>query len=155
MQEVHMPVVRSGIVVVLMLMAAPAGAQETPPACQPVSPVRVTVTTSAGPSIHGTLLCLTGSEVVLATDGRVTTTALSTVRRIDTRADAAWDGAVKGAIVPLVMWAIFCHECDAEPMLRAVAGYAVIGAVWDSLDTNRKRLYDRRPAAAIAWRVRF
>jgi len=150
-----MPVVRSGIVAGLMLIAAPAGAQQTTPACQPVSPVRVTVTTSAGPSIQGTLLCLTGSEVVLATNGQVTTTALSSVRRIDTRADAAWDGAVKGAIVPLVMWAIFCHQCDAEPMLRAVAGYAVIGAVWDSLDTNQKRLYDRRPAAAIAWRVRF
>jgi hypothetical protein len=40
-------------------------------------------------------------------------------------------------------------------MLRAAAGYAVIGAVWDSLDTNQKRLYDRRPAAAIAWRLRF
>jgi len=150
-----MSVVRSAVAaLVLMLMAVPAGAQETP-ACQSISPVRVTVTTTAGPSIQGTLLCLTGTEVVLTTDGQLSTTPLSTVRRIDTRADPAWDGAVKGAIIPLIMWAVFCHNCDAEPMLRAVAGYAAIGAVWDSLDTNQKRLYSGRPAAAVAWRLRF
>ena len=62
---------------------------------------------------------------------------------------------MKGAILPLVMWAVMCHGCDAGPMLKAAAGYAVIGAVWDSLDTNQKRLYDRRPALAVAWRLRF
>jgi hypothetical protein len=149
-----MRVLRSAVIATLLLAAGPAAAQEAPP-CQPISPVRVTVTTATGPSIQGTLLCLTGTEVVLTVNGQITTTALAGVRRIDTRSDPAWDGAVKGAILPLVMWAIFCHQCDAEPMFRAMAGYAVIGAVWDSLDTNRTRLYDRRPAAAVAWRLRF
>jgi hypothetical protein len=139
----------------LVLVAAPAAAQTSPPSCHPVSPVRVSVTTAGGPALEGTLLCLTGSEVVLAADGRVTSTALTDVRRIDTQPDPAWDGAVKGAILPLVMWAIFCHDCDAGPMLKAAAGYAAIGAIWDGLDTNRTRIYDRRPAAALRWRVRF
>jgi hypothetical protein len=142
-------------VVGLVLVAAPAGAQTPQSTCHPVSPVRVSVTTVAGAPLAGTLLCLTGSEVVLAADGRVTTTALSEVRRIDTQPDPAWDGAVKGAILPLVMWAIFCHQCDAGPMLKAAAGYAAIGGIWDSLDTNQTRIYDRRPAVAIGWRVRF
>jgi hypothetical protein len=98
---------------------------------------------------------LTGTVVVVAADGQVTTTALTGVRRIDTRPDPSWDGAVKGAILPLVLWAALCHHCDAGPMLRAAAGYAVIGAVWDRLDTNQKRLYERRPAAMVAWRLRF
>jgi hypothetical protein len=139
----------------LFFIASPAAAQDAGSPCQTVSPVRVVVTTTAGPTLHGTLLCLTASNVVLASDGRMTTTALSVVRRIETPPDPAWDGAVKGAILPLVMWAIFCHRCDAAPMFRAAAGYATIGAIWDSLDRNQKRIYDGRPAASVAWRVRF
>ena len=81
-----MSVVRSAVVaLVMILVATTARAQETPVPglpghlggvpCPSVSPVRVIVTTTAGPSIQGTLLCLTGSEVVLAADGQVTTTA--------------------------------------------------------------------------------
>ena len=138
-----------------ILLGAPAAAQEVAPSCQPIVPVRVTVTTAGGAPLQGTLLCLTGRDVVLAANGQVLTTALTEVRRIETRSDPAWDGAIKGAVLPLVMWAIFCHQCDAAPMLRAAAGYAAIGAIWDALDTNRTRIYDRRPAAAIGWRVRF
>ena len=150
-----MPLNYATLVIALVLVTAPAAAQTPQPTCHPVSPVRVSVTTAGGPALEGTLLCLTGSEVVLATDGRVTSTLLTDVRRIDTQPDPAWDGAVKGAVLPLIMWAIFCHDCDAGPMLRAAAGYAAIGAIWDSLDTNRTRIYDRRPAAGIRWRVRF
>jgi hypothetical protein len=140
----------------VVLASVPASAQETPQApCQSVDPVRVTVTTVAGPTLRGTLLCLSGTDVVLAADGNVTSTALADVRRIDTRPDPVWDGAVKGAVLPLVVWLVFCPECDAGPMLRTAAGYATIGIIWDSLDTNRTRIYDRRPAAAIRWRVRF
>jgi hypothetical protein len=150
-----MPLNYATLAIALVVVTAPAAAQTPQPTCHPVSPVRVSVTTAGGPALVGTLLCLTGSEVVLATDGRVTSTLLTDVRRIDTQPDPAWDGAVKGAVLPLIMWAIFCHDCDAGPMLRAAAGYAAIGAIWDSLDTNRTRIYDRRPAAAIRWRVRF
>ena len=150
-----MPRVQPFVLFGLLLIAAPAAAQDQPSPCQPITPVRVTVTTNDGPPIHGTLLCLTLSEVILASDGRMRTTALGTVRRIETPPDPSWDGAVKGAILPLVMWAVFCHDCDAGPMFRAVAAYAAIGGIWDSLDRNQARIYDRRPAAAIAWRVRF
>ena len=150
-----MPPIYAAVVIALVLVAAPAAAQTPQPTCQPVSPVRVSVTMTGGSPLEGTLLCLTGTEVVLATGGQVTTTALTQVRRIDTPADPAWDGAVKGAILPLVMWVIACRQCDAGPMLKAVAGYATIGVIWDSLDTNRTRIYDRRPAAAIRWRLRF
>jgi hypothetical protein len=143
------------VLLVLLLIAIPAAAQEPSSPCQPITPVRVSVTTTGGPAIQGTLLCLTASDVVLAKDGGMTTTPLSTVRRIETPPDPVWDGAVKGAILPLVMWAVFCHRCDAGPMLRAAAGYAAIGAIWDSLDRNQERIYEGRPAAALAWRVRF
>jgi hypothetical protein len=149
------PRIYAAVLIGLVLVAARAEAQTPQPTCHPVSPVRVSVTMTGGSPLEGTLLCLTGTEVVLATGGQVTTMALTQVRRIDTQRDAAWDGAVKGALLPLVMWAIACRQCDAGPMLKAVAGYAVIGAIWDSLDTNQTRIYDRRPAAAIGWRVRF
>jgi hypothetical protein len=149
------PRVRTFLLFVPLLIAAPAAAQDQSAPCQPITPVRVSVTTMDGPTIRGTLLCLTAREVVLASDGQMTTTALSAVRRIETPPDPQWDGAVKGAVLPLVMWALICRHCEADAMLRMTAAYATIGAVWDGLDRNQKRIYDRRPAAAIAWRVRF
>jgi hypothetical protein len=149
------PRVQPFLLFVPLLIAAPAAAQDQSSPCQPITAVRVNVTTADGPAIQGTLLCLTASDVVLARDGQVTTTALSAVRRIETPPDPEWDGAVKGAILPLVMWAFICRHCEADAMLRMTAAYATIGAVWDSLDRNQKRIYDRRPGATLAWRVRF
>jgi hypothetical protein len=143
------------LLVLLGAAVVPAHAREAAPACHPVAPARVVVTPTAGAAIHGTLLCLTGSEVVLARNGEASTTALASVRRIETLADPVWDGAVKGGVIPIVMWLVFCGRCDAEPMLRAAAAYATIGAIIDGLDAHRTKLYDGGRKAAITWRLRF
>jgi hypothetical protein len=143
-------------VLVFTAFAATAGAQESTP-CHPVSPTeRVVVTTSAGKTIRGTLLCLTESELLLTGDGQTTRTSLDTVRRIVTTPDPVWDGAAKGAVIPLVIWAVFCHGCEPEYFLRSALAYSLIGVSLDALDSNRKTLYrgsDR--TASVAWRFRF
>jgi hypothetical protein len=140
----------------VLLTAAPAYGQDAGTRCHPVSPTdRVVVGTTDGASIRGTLLCLSSDEVVLARDGATTKTPLQLVARIQTRPDPVWDGAVKGALIPLIFWAVFCHECDAEPMLRAAAGYGLIGLTWDSLDGNTKTIYAGGPRPRVAWRIRF
>lgn len=141
----------------VILFAARADAQESAPPCQGVAPVAVDVVTTAGTTPRGTLLCLDGSDVWLAADTGPTATALKEVRRITTRPDPAWDGAVKGGILPIVMWLIICPSCDPGPVLRVAAGYAAIGGIWDALDTNRTRIYEREraPTAALRWSVRF
>ena len=144
-------------VLVFADFAATAGAQETPAPCHPVSPTeRVVVTTNTGSTIRGTLLCLTESELLLTGDGQTTRTSLDTVRRIVTTPDPVWDGAVKGAVIPLVFWAVFCHGCEPEYFLRSALAYSLIGVSLDALDSNRKTLYrgsDR--SASVAWRFRF
>lgn len=140
----------------VLIVAVPAQAQQAP--CHPVSPTdRVIVTTANGESLRGTLLCLTDDAVRLARDGRTTETPLSEIRRIDTQADPAWDGAVKGAAIPLIIWAIFSHDADSLPtFLRGAAAYAVIGGTWDALQTNRKTIYvGTGRSASFAWRMRF
>lgn len=148
---------RSALPVVLLgLAATPALAQDVaPPACHGTSPVRVVMTPVAGPSFKGTLLCLSGDQVVLARDGRVTSTDLSLVRRIETPADPIWDGALKGAAIPLIAWLVFSDGSQPEWMLRSVAAYASIGTVIDALNSNRTRVYDRGPRVAVGWRIRF
>ena len=140
---------------VMLIVAAPAQAQQAP--CHPISPTdRVVVTTADGRSIRGTLLCLTDDAVRLAADGQTTETPLAAIRRIETRPDPVWDGAIKGGALPLVFWALFCHECDASEMLKGVAAYGLIGLTWDSLQTNRKTVYaGTGRSASLAWRVRF
>ena len=136
--------------------AMPARAQQAP--CLPVSPTeQVTVTMADGTTARGTLLCLTNEAVRMLREGQTTETPLDQIRRIQTRADPAWDGAVKGAAIPFVMWAIFSHDSESLGWtLRSAAGWAVIGATWDSLQTNKKTIYTGGGrSASIAWRVRF
>src|SRR5262245_30266034 len=112
------------VVVILTALAATARAQDTTAQCHPVSPTeRVVVTTNGGGKLRGTLLCLTDRELVLAANGQSVRTPLDMVRTVTTQADPIWDGAAKGAVVPLVIWAVFCHECAAEPMLRTTLAY--------------------------------
>src|SRR5688572_11112654 len=151
-----MPQRRIALAVLLVLAAAPVFAQDAvSPACQGTSPVRVVMTPVDGPSFKGTLLCLSGDQVVLARDGRVTATDLASVRRIETPADPIWDGAVKGAAIPLIAWLVFSDGSQPEWMLRSVAAYASIGTVLDALNRNKTRIYDRSPRAAVGWRIRF
>lgn len=145
------------LVLSLMAFAVPAIAQDADVPCHAVSPTeRVVVTTSAGRTIRGTLLCLTGSELLLASDGQVTRTPLDRVHRIVTPPDPVWDGAVKGTLIPLVFWAVFCRECEPEYLLRSTLAYSMIGVSFDALDTNRRTFYrENHRSASVAWRVRF
>lgn len=144
------------MVLVLAAISAGAGAQEAS-ACHPVSPTeQVIVTHTSGKTIRGTVLCLTDSDLLLAAEGRVQQTPLDAIQKVVTRADPVWDGAMKGAAIPLVIWAVWCRECDAGFMLRPTVSYALIGLTFDALQTNRKILYQRDArSASVAWRVRF
>jgi hypothetical protein len=136
------------------IVPAPAHAQQAP--CHPISPTdRVEVTMTDRARIRGTVICLTDQSLLLLRDGATSETPLSAIRKIETRSDPVWDGAVKGAAIPLVMWAIFCHECDAEVMLKSVATYGLIGATWDAVQRNTRTIYAGRPTASIAWRLKF
>ena len=162
-------IARLAICALLAAFAAPVYAQDVQGACHSVSPTRrVEVAKTAGPSVRGTLLCISADEVVLAQNGHTVSTGLGDVRWIRTRPDPVWDGAVKGAVVPLVMWAVFCRDCDVAPMLRGVAGYALIGLAWDSLQRNTTTIYAAGriepaktfstatgPSASIKWRIAF
>ena len=140
--------------VLFVLSAVPARAQQPP--CHPVSPTdRVVVTTADESQVRGTVLCITDHSLLLLRDGATSETPLSEIRRIETRSDPVWDGAVKGAAIPIVMWAIFCRSCDSEYMFKTVATYTLIGATWDALQRNTRTIYTGRPSPSIGWRVRF
>ena len=134
----------------------PSSAHAQQASCHPISPTdRVVVTTEDGAKVRGTVICLADQSLVLLRDGVTTETPLSQIRRIDTRPDPVWDGAVKGAIVPLVLWAVFCNDCDSELWLKNIAAYSMIGVAWDAAQRNTRTIYAGRPVAAVGWRVRF
>ena len=144
-------------VAAILLMSGVAAAQE--PSCHPISPTdRVVVTMNDGSSVRGTLLCLSDEAVRLASDGQTTDTLLAGIRRIETRADRVWDGAVKGAAIPFFLWAVFCHGCEGggEFFFKSAITYSLIGLTWDALDANTKTIYTRPSrSASLAWHVRF
>jgi hypothetical protein len=138
-----------------IIPASPVHAQQA--SCHPVSPTdRVEVTTTDNAKVRGTVLCLTDQSLLLLRDGATSETPLAAIKKIETRSDPIWDGAVKGAAIPLVIWAIFCHkDCDAEMMFKSAATYGLIGATWDAVQRNTRTIYAGRPAASVAWRLRF
>jgi hypothetical protein len=162
-------VIRCALVMLVLCVPASgqASAQEPPvarttesaadPDCLSVSPTsQVVVDMSGGQTIRGTLMCLSENGAWLLLDGRLSKIPLDGVRRIQTTADPVWDGAVKGAVIPLIFWAVLCHDCPAEPMLKASLTYGLIGLVVDGLDSNRKTLYrGGGRSGSVGWTVRF
>lgn len=143
-----------GVVALAILPAPPAHAQQAQ--CHSISPTdRVEVTTTDNAKVRGTVICLTDQSLLLLRDGATSETPLSAIKKIETRSDPVWDGAVKGAAIPLVMWAVFCHDCDADIMLKSMVAYGMIGATWDAVQRNTRTIYAGRPTASIAWRLKF
>jgi len=151
MKAIHFVLVVAALAIV---PASPVHAQPAP--CHSISPTdRVEVTTTDNAKVRGTVICLTDQSLLLLRDGATSETPLAVIKKIETRSDPIWDGAVKGAAIPLVMWAIFCHDCDADIMLRSAVGYGLIGATWDAVQRNKRTIYAGRPTASVAWRLRF
>ena len=106
---------------VVLLAGGSAAAQQLPSEsevareCHTVSPTgEVVVATADGETIRGTLICFSPSQAWLARDGAMSQVPLRLVRRIRTPADPVWDGAAKGAVIPLIFWAVLCNSCSAE-----------------------------------------
>ena len=140
--------------VALMLLAPSAHAQSVDPLCHSDTIAPVVVTMSDGRTIRGTLLCVSTEEVVLTQNGATVTARLSSVRKIQTRPDPVWDGALKGAAIPAILWAVFCRD-NPGAMLQAAAAYGAIGLTLDGLQKNARTIYARERSASLTWRIRF
>jgi hypothetical protein len=147
-------------VVLLLGVASSASAQEAAQStvvgsrgCWPVtSRDRVVVFMDEGPRREGTLLCMGPEEIMLTGSGVL---PLSNIREISKPRDSAVDGMLKGAAVGLVILLFCLNDCEAEYVLRATLGYAMIGGVMDALQGNNKTIYRREPKAVVGFKVRF
>ena len=145
------------------LFALPAHAQEAarPADCYPTAVTGlVEVTRQTGPAQKATLLCIGGSQVLLAADGRVDAVPLDDVKTIVKPADSIADGFLKGAAIA-ALFGVLCHECgDAGEWASVVLTYGVVGAVIDASHGGRETLYrsrgrGRSAPVTVAWRLRF
>jgi hypothetical protein len=101
------------------------------------------VTMRDGRRLREAIRCLETDAVVVERGGVVTRVPIDGVRRITTPADPIWDGAAKGASIPLVFFLVFCHDCKwGETMTRMLIGYTALGVSWDALQTNRRTVYE-------------
>ena len=136
----------------------PATRAEMEGECHAVSPTgQVHVTTSAGDTVRGTLMCLSDSRVWLLRNGRMSRIELDRVQRIRTPADPVWDGALTGALPPLLIWALLCQgDCPAEPFLRMSLTFGMVGLAGDAINTNRQTLYRaERRTLGFRWSLKF
>jgi hypothetical protein len=145
------------LMAILLTGASSASAQEINNECHSISPSeKVVVTKTEGYDIRGMLLCMSEREIVIAEQGRISRYPLEDIQRIRKPRDPVWNGAAIGAAIPLIFWAVLCHECPAEPMLKASLTYGLVGLTVDALRTGPRDVYTGGgPKASIAWRVRF
>ena len=145
------------LVATLLTGAGSASAQEIDNHCHTISPSEnVIVTKVEGYDIRGMLLCISEREVVIAEQGQVSRYPLGDIQRIRKPRDPVWNGAAIGAAIPLIFWAVLCHDCPAEPMLKASLTYGLIGLTVDALRTGPRDVYSGPgKSASLAWRIRF
>lgn len=145
------------LVTVFLTGAGSASAQEIDSQCHAISPSeKVIVTKTEGNDIRGTLLCIGEREIVIAEKGQVSRYPLGDIQRIRKPRDPVWNGAAIGAAIPLIFWAVLCHECPAEPMLKASLAYGLIGLTVDALHPRPREVYTGGGVkASLAWRIRF
>ena len=144
------------LTVTILASSASAYAQAldpTPSSCWPIGTKgQVVVTKADGRSIKDTLLCMGRDEVVLASAGTV---PLDSILRIAKPRDSVIDGVLKGASVGLAILVLCAGNCEAEPILRITAAYAIIGGSLDALQGNNPTIYRKGVAPSLAWRIRF
>lgn len=157
--------IRLGVIAaVVTLTAAAAAAQEAPP--RGVARVFVQVADS-GEEVRGHLLDLGPAGVTLLVDGMRRTVPIESVLKVQSRGDSLWNGALIGAAIGAVGFALVASEYGDAVVpgaLFSTAVWASIGASIDALIPGRTTLYQKAPRdslraaaprAAIAMKIRF
>lgn len=135
-----------------LLAVAPALAQEIPASapvsppsiertCWPAAPTTVNIELRDGSRRRGSLLCLGPDALTVSGKSFVERIALDDVRAVKRPPDSLLDGTLKGAAVGALLMGICAGSCPMEYVLRSTAGYALIGAAIDAIDTHAETLY--------------
>jgi hypothetical protein len=138
---------RTVLVVVAVLAAVPALAQEGEPILMASTALRcdrpslegmVAVDFAGGATSRGILHCISKDELVLLRDGALQRTPLTDVVKIRRPADPIWEGAAIGAGLAVAMFATWA---DAGFVLRQAVVFGAIGATTDALHSDARTLW--------------
>lgn len=137
------------IAVAVVLMAGGAAAQESPP--RGVARVFVQLADGGG-EITGHLLDLSPAGATLLVDGVRREVPIASVLRVQTRGDSLWNGALIGAAVGVVAFALVASEYGDEAVVGGLVGtalWASIGASVDALIPGRTTIYRKTPGDSL------
>ena len=149
---------------VMLLVAAPAAAQETTsaPGLRTEKLSTVFVQDDSGNETKGKLLRLDQQSIKILVDGQERTFELSGVSRIQKRGDSLKNGAIAGAVLGAIVGSmILTADCDgveyyctagARTLIAlGTAGiYSAIGAGVDAAIPGRTTLYQRPASMTLA-----
>jgi hypothetical protein len=133
----------------VLFTASGAAAQESPPR----GVVRVFLQLADGDDeITGHLLDLGPAGATLLVDGVRREVPIASVLRVQTRGDSLWNGALVGAAVGAVTFALVAAEYGDEAVVGGLVGtalWASIGASVDALIPGRTTIYRKTPGNAL------
>src|SRR5687768_15697602 len=136
---------RFAMAAAVLFTAGGAAAQESPPR----GVVRVFLQLAdGGDEITGHLLDLSPAGATLLVDGVRREVPIASVLRVQTRGDSLWNGALIGAAVGAVTFALVAAEYGDEAVVGGLVGtalWASIGASVDALIPGRTTIYRKTP----------
>ena len=138
------------IAVAAVLTVGGAAAQEAPP--RDLARVFVQVADS-GDEIAGHLVSLGASEVTLLVDGVRQDVPIESVLKVQMRGDSLRNGALIGALLGAVGFALAASEYGNAVVPGALLGTAVwasIGASVDALIPGRTTIYRKTPGDSVS-----
>ena len=111
----------------------------------------VSVVDRSGVIREGIVEAATADAVTLRVGSVTQSFARAEVASAARTKDGRIDGAIKGALIGFVLYAVASKACDAQPCPRPsrvpIAGLTAVGYVIDATEANGRPLY-RAPAAA-------
>jgi len=155
---------RFAIAAAVVLTAGGATAQEAPP--RDLARVYVQLA-DGGDEIDGHLVSLGPSQITLLVDGVRRDVSIDSVMKVQTRGDSVKNGALIGALISAVSFALVASEYGDAVLPGALVGtaaWAAIGAGVDALIPGRTTIYRKTgsdavsasgPRAALAMKFRF
>ena len=132
-----------------VLTAGGVAAQESPP--RGLARVFVQLA-DGGDEITGHLLDLGPAGATLLVDGVRRDLPIASVLRVQTRGDSLWNGALIGAAVGALTFALVAAEYGDEAVAGGLAGtalWASIGASVDALIPGRTTIYRKSPGDSL------
>lgn len=138
---------RALVVVAMLVVGVPSVASSQETKLREFRGMHVAVIDNGSREWQGRLLDVGTDTITVEIDAGAKRFGLAEIKRVDAHGDKVWDGALKGAIVGVILGSLVLHS--ARFAAQSALAYGLVGAGMDALNNCTHTVY-RAPAMGAA-----